>query len=113
MERNSAIGARKLELLAVQSACTTRVAKQVAIRARVAPPTAQFGVGDYVVIAYGLAWNSTITWPTFKSRYYSPCQVVRLRHLRCALTSPHGRHSRKDSHRLRLVRFLSRPYSLK
>ena len=54
----------------------------------------KFEVGEYVLVANGTALSATVKWPSFSSKYFGPCKIVRARHPRYHLVSEHGRYSR-------------------
>ena len=72
----------------------------------------KFEVGEYVLVAKGTALSATVKWPSFSSKYFGPCKIVRARHPRSHPVSEHGRYSRTEIHARQLVRFHQRPEHL-
>lgn len=61
-----------------------------------------YSIGDNVLIAHEKAFNKVSKWSTFKSVYYGPCVVTRVRHPRYHLISQSGQITREIIHASRL-----------
>ena len=72
----------------------------------------KFEVEGYVLVAKGTALSATLKWPSFSSKYFGQCKIVRARHPLYHIVSEHGRYSRTEIHARRLVRFHQRPEHL-
>ena len=103
---------REMELLHA----TAMRAMRTAGRGDIAPVTpdrkASFKIGDEVLIAKGAALGAMKKWPIAVSKFYGPCRVVRTRHSRYTLVSPHQRYSRMEIHARRLVLYKKCPVDL-
>ena len=102
---------REMELL------HSRVMRAMRITGRGATPSTDggetsFNVGDEVLVAKGAALGNMLKRPIALSKFYGPCRVVRARHPRYTLVSPHQRYSRRDIHARRLFLYKRPPANL-
>ena len=71
-----------------------------------------FNVGEEVLVVKRAALGNMQKWPIALSKFYGPCRVVRARHPRYTLVSPHQRYSKRDIHARRLVLYKRPPAHL-